>query len=721
MNGGNDARADGRGRIYQASGDQHIIEHHHHGAERSAGEGTFGEWSGLDSVRWPSVGRAPAVLRDRTELMARLRASVAPDVGGQVYVLHGLGGCGKTAVAYTLFQYATSEANRIGLWVNASDTASLRTGMLAVAADRGAGEGELTAARSGLRAAADLVWDHLDHSDRPWLLVLDNADDPAVLRDGGWLRTSPRGTALVTTRQAARHWWPGAELLQVGVLPREDAARVLCDLAPEAGTVEEAAEVAERLGRLPLALTLAGGFLAHQVIDPWTMAQYGANLDGGQGMDPIELLDQGALTAGTGDSRHLVSSTWQFSLNALTAQGLPESVTLLRLLSCWTGDPLPLSLLSGIDMGSELSASRVEVALRGLLDQSLTELVPGKVRCLRAHGVLLDSVSRGIPADQREALAAVAGRQLLAVLPEVPQRGDNDPRTGLLAPHAIALLRRVTEWADVSRQTVEVVTDALLRLAIALHRGGDYAPALTVSTEAVELAKRRLSVDHPALLRFRERMARDLFRLGRFEESEALHREVLADCERVLGPEAPETLTCCLGLARPLYPLKRTSEAVALVRRAVTGRTKTLGLTHPLTLTARSNLLSVQPGPDLEQEVAGGADLVADCRREMGQEHEITLGVELNYAYALFSTGQVNESLPAARGALALFERRYGPEYPLTFNARTLLGRVLHALGETPEAVEHAQAVVAGRRRVLGPKHPWTLSAEQDLARFRRA
>ncbi|WP_030259701.1 tetratricopeptide repeat protein [Streptomyces violens] len=708
MNGGNDARADGRGRVYQASGDQHIIEHHHHASEGGA-------WSGLDSVRWPSVGRAPAVLRDRTELMTRLRASVDSSAGGQVYVLHGLGGCGKTAVAYTLFQYATSEADRIGLWVNASDTASLRTGMLAVAADRGAGEGELTAARSGLRAAADLVWDHLDRSDRPWLLVLDNADDPAVLRDGGWLRTSPRGTVLVTTRQAARHWWPGAELLQVGVLPKADAARVLCDLAPAAGTVEEAEAVAERLGRLPLALTLAGGFLAHQVIDPWTMEEYGRNLDGGPGVDPIDLLDQGAVSAGA-DSRHLVSSTWQFSLNALAAQGLPESVTLLRLLSCWSGDPLPLSSLSGVEVGDELPRGRVEMALRGLLDQSLTELVSGTVRCLRTHGVLLDSVWRGTPPEQRESLAAAAARQLMAALPEVPQRGARDSRASLLVPHAVALLRRVTDRPDSDRAVVEQAADAALRLVITLHRGGDYAPALTLSETAVELGTRRLHVDHPVVLRLRERVGRALFRLGRFEESELAHRQVLADCERVLGPDALDTLVCCLGLVRPLYPLGRSAEGVLLARRAAAGRASLLGPTHPLTLLAKLPLLARGDLPESEW-----ASFVEDCRQELGPDHGITLSAVLDHAYALLSSGQPHEALPVAREAAAELERCCGPDYPLTLNARTTLSRTLHAAGKRMEAIEQMKAVVEARTRVLGPKHPWTLLVQNDLARYRDA
>jgi len=243
MSGAMDGRADAQGRVYQASGDQHIIEHHHHGDPGPDG------WTGIESVRQPTSGRIPVTFRDRTELMERLHGAVAPGRSGQIYVLHGMGGCGKTAVAHSLFQYATDVANRVGLWVNASDRAALRGGMLAVAADRGAEEGELLAARNGLRAAADLVWDRLDESGQPWLLVLDNADDPSILQDG-WLRSSPRGTVVVTTRQSAARWWAHAELHHVGVLPSEAAAQVLCDLAPETGTIEEARTVAVALARL---------------------------------------------------------------------------------------------------------------------------------------------------------------------------------------------------------------------------------------------------------------------------------------------------------------------------------------------------------------------------------------------------------------------------------------------------------------------------------------
>nr|WP_202523666.1 tetratricopeptide repeat protein [Kitasatospora sp. SID7827] len=657
-------------------------------------------------------------MRDRGELLERLRAAVAADTGNEVLVLHGLGGCGKTAVACAVFEHATREHGRLGLWVNASDPASLRAGMLAVAADRGAEDGALTAARNGLRAAADLVWHHLERSDQPWLLVLDDADDPAVLRDGGWLRTSPRGVVLVTTRQAAGHWWPAAELLHVGVLPRAEAAQVLCDLAPGTGSAEDAAAVADRLGRLPLALTLAGGFLAHQVISPWTMEEYGRRLRERQ--DPIELIDRGALAPGH-DTRHLVSGTWQLSLDSLVGQGLPEAVTLLRLLSCWSHDLLPLPLLAHSGPELPLPDDRVETAVRGLLNHSLTELVPGELRCLRTHGVLLDSVARATPADQRDRLAASAAGLLLGSLPARPERGLRDNRLTPLAPHVLALLRRVLSWPETTTATAESAAACALRLATAQHRSGDYASALAAAERAADLAGQRLGADHVLVLRLRQRIGKATDRLGRLEEAAALHRAVLADLERVAGPDDPDTLTSCLHLSRPLTWTGHPAEAVRLMHRAVAGRTARLGQWHPLTLEARACLLELPPGPDLEREAPSGPGLVADCLRELGPDHPVTLAADLNCAGALLGTGRPAQALPSARRALEAHERRFGADYPITLAARSLLSGVLDALGRHREAIGQAEAVLAWRERVLGPDHPWTVGVGEKLARYRRS
>lgn len=701
-----DGRAEDAGRVYQASGDQHISEHHYHG---TAGP----ETSGPDSVRRPAVGRPPVMLRDREEVMARLRDSLAPGRGGEVFVLHGMGGTGKTAVACTIFQIASDELGRVGLWVNASDRASLRAGMLAVAAERGAGDGELLSARNGHRPAADLVWHHLDRSAEPWLLVLDNADDPEVLRDGSWLRTSPRGTVVVTTRRSAPRWWPGAELQHIGVLPREAAAHVLHDLAPQSGSLEQAAEVADRLGRLPLALTLAGGFLAHQIIDPWNLTTYGRRLDEEEGQ--VALIDQGAEALADPDPRHLVGRTWQLTLDSLAARGRPEAVALLRLLARLAPDPLPLSLLNDDGIGAVLPRARCESALRVLIDHSLAELVDVGVRCTRSHGVLLSSVAAATPPAEIAGYDTTAVRLLDAAVPALPDAGPFDPRLALLTPHVLAVLRRANE-PPLAAGVLATAT----RLAVALHRTGDYLTGWETARGAAALAARTLGTEHRLVLAARSRAGRGLFRLGRYPEAEELLRDVRTTQERLFGARDPDTLDTAHGLQMVLGNMPgRRAEAIELLTATVAGREAALGPTHPLTLRSRCSLLATMSAAELATDEAQDLlSLPRECAGHLGADHTITLIARVNHARALRELGRHAEADSAAGAVLADYQRRFGSDYPVVLAAQQLYATTQAAVGRLDSAIELLTDVVERRERALGAGHHFTGHARGVLRRM---
>ncbi|MER7878524.1 tetratricopeptide repeat protein [Streptomyces solisilvae] len=719
-----DGRASGQGRVFQTSGDQHIEEHHHH-----YGAGTGSRLAPQpvgprpphgatvpDSVRVPLVGRAPGILRDRADLMERLRAAVTGP-GGDVHVLHGLGGCGKTAVAHALFTEAVRDHGRVGLWVNASERISLRAGMLAVAGDRGATTGELAAAASGQRAAADLVWHYLDHSAQRWLLVLDNADDPTVLEEGGWLRTSPLGTVLVTTRHATSPLWRGIGSARhpVGVLPEADAAQVLCDLAPDAGTVESAQKVARRLGCLPLALTLAGSHLSHQLLESWSMDEYDRKLS----EDSTALVDQGAAGTGSGQSRHLVGRTWQLSLDALAGQGLPEATTLLRLLSCWAADPVPLSLLMPVARGEvdfghldpPLAADRVEPALRGLLDHSLIGMVEADGRrCVQAHGVLLDSVAAGVPEVQRGVLAEAAGRLLEAALPQEDAVPSKTP-TGweLLAPHVSRLLQTAPG---------ELPAGLAVRIARLMHHAGNFPGALKQARYAAGTAERCLGSDHPVFLTARDAEAWALQYLTHFADAEAVHRQTLAARESVLGPDHPETLRSHLALGLSLNQLGRHEEAVQSVRRAIDGQRRALGADAVETLFSRSMLLEILPELGRSEEFDEAAKVTEDCDRFLPPDHLTTVFAYHGYGEGLRLLGRYAEAEPVARRALEGRTRLQGPEHPLTMAALSLTALVAHGLGRLDEAIAIQQQLLERRERVLGTEHPFTALSRERLTRW---
>ncbi|MEV0494738.1 tetratricopeptide repeat protein [Streptomyces atratus] len=730
-------RASEQGRVYQATRDQYVTEHHHHYAPgepsslfgptmrrtvvrvQSSPEPQF--WPAPDSVRTPLVGRTPAVLRDRTDLMRRLTEATESETGG-VHVLHGLGGCGKTAVAHAVFNLVVRRGQRLGLWVNASERSTLRAGMLAVAADRGAESVELAAAHDGQRASADLVWHYLHHSSQPWVLVLDNADDPAALGEGSWLRPSSQGTVIVTTRQVGSHVWNGAELHSVDVLPVKDAAEVLRDLAPRAGTAAEAETVARRLDCLPLALTLAGSFLSHQLLERWSMNDYRQHLDD----NPTELIDRGAAS---GDSeknaRGLVGRTWEISLTALAGDGSPECLTLLRLLSCWGSDPLPLSLIlpEAVDATNLNSADppllgqRVEVALRGLLNHSMVALVDSEesgeaVRCVKAHGVLLDSVAAAAPDDQRQLLVASAGILLDREAPEKIDGATSVGRVRRLVPHAAKLLRRVQD-TSIAPGVVDVAT----RLAGLVFDSGDYPAALFLAQTASETAEHLLGPDHPATLRARHRAAMALFRLGRFAESEALHRQVLDARERVLGPEDRETLKSRQDIHEPLGQLNRLEECVATLRQTEEIHTRTLGDTHPDTLHVRALLIEyLATSDEVEEFDRIGPTTVSTCEQILGSGSFTTVTARHNFAYGLFRFRRWEQAEAVSRRALSDRRSLHGADHPWTLSAMVLLSWILGERGLLAESISFARQVVAGQERSFGPEHPYLLANRTGLA-----
>ncbi|MGC5000046.1 tetratricopeptide repeat protein [Streptomyces sp. DT195] len=709
MSGDMDGRAQDNGRVYQTTSDQHITEHHHYGGYGPAAVG------GPDSVRRPAVGHTPVALRDRSEVLARLREGLTSGRGAEVYVLHGMGGCGKTAVAQAFFDIATVEYRRVGLWVNAADRASLRAGMLAAAADRGARDSELLAAHQGHRPAADLVWHHLDQSPEPWFLVLDNADDPAILRDGSWLRGSPRGTVLVTTRRAAARWWPGAELQHIGVLPREDAARVLCDLAPRSGTMEQAAEVAERLGRLPLALTLAGGFLAHQVINPWTMDLYGRRLEEDEA---VELIDQGADVLTEEDPRHLVGRTWQLTLDSFEERGLPQAVSLLRLLARLAPEPLPLSVLNRPEIAAVLPLARTETALTALLDHSLTQLVDlGDLWCAHSHGVLLDTVAAATPPADLPLLNATAVRLLDAAVPAIPAAGPYDPRLRLLAPHVLALLRRTAEPTDPAG-----ALDVATRLATALHRTGDYLSAWETASAAAALAARALGEEHRLVLAAYARTGRSLFRLGRYEEAEPLLHRVRSTQSRLFGADDPDTLDTGQGLQLVLGNNGKREEAVVLLRSVVAARQAVLGPWHPATLRSRVSLLAMLTAGEIATEAEADETFLSlpqTCTSHLGPDHAVTLSARHNHARAQFVLGHYQVADDEIRQVVEDYRRVLGPAYPAVLAARQLHAQTQAALGQADAGVELMAEVVAGRERSLGAEHHFTVVSRNLLEELR--
>ena len=158
-------------------------------------------------------------LRGRDGLLAELAGDSA-----RVRVLHGLGGCGKTRLALEATVRAQQHGTEVW-WVSAAQPDVLAAGMRALGRRLGMTDAELEHGD-----VADVIWQRLADRREPWLLVIDNADDPQVLAGAGacvaegrgWLRPDDRGGRDGPGHQPGRQ--PGVLGVMVPDAPSEDAA-----------------------------------------------------------------------------------------------------------------------------------------------------------------------------------------------------------------------------------------------------------------------------------------------------------------------------------------------------------------------------------------------------------------------------------------------------------------------------------------------------------------
>lgn len=661
-------------------------------------------------------------------------------------------------MARWLFDQAASSL--VTLWVDASTEVQLRDGMLAVAADRGASPGEVRAAQEGRRAAADLVWQRLDASPEPWLLVLDNADDPRSLRDG-WLRASARGTVLVTSRQAVDPAWTsaGARMHRVDVLPAVEAARLLHDLAPGDHQPEATLRLAQRLGFHPLALTLAGGFLSQQLLESWTIEEYLERL----GEDPVALLDRGAgLESG---ARERLSRTWQLSLDALSQRGLPEAMAVLRLLACLGHAPVPVGLLAPsavLAVGVPgLAAERVEAGLRGLLSASLVDLieVPGyaggrPVRCVTAHGLLMESVAAGVPPEQRTVLYTAAAK---LVNKAVLREGDAG-QVRLLEPHLLTLLktsitsgevldaaRRVRDGHDTAGRWVDALpfaadvanansregkardTDAiadLIALGKIIHMTGDFAGAVPVVGEAVDAATAWAEESPLLLAQARFQAAMLCGKRGQYADSLRFARQAHEIRQRILGPTHAHTAETIYLQVENHFHLGQFGVAVRLARQLVdllpnlhgdrSGEVAAISLLDSAVAMREALFATRSSQAVMDDEVrALSWDQVWEQSQEalrayiayFGPSHLLTASARHNFAVVSWEHGDREAAVGEIRRVLDLRRAELGEEHPFSIHATADLARMIGLRGDTEEAANLAAKAYANALRILGPEH----------------
>ncbi|KAK8084484.1 hypothetical protein PG997_005755 [Apiospora hydei] len=185
----------------------------------------------------------------------------------RVGVLSGMPGLGKTETAIE-YVYSRQHEFDCVFWIRAEDTGKLETDIAQIAARLGINDASEPQSKAINRSLA-LGWltnpfkiEHRGTSTRrapaSWLMVFDNADDPNIISP--YKDIANCGAVLITSRDplAKSSFSSSAVDVELNLFDNRDAGKFLQRITRVRDHDEEAQQIGDRLGGLPIGIAQMG-------------------------------------------------------------------------------------------------------------------------------------------------------------------------------------------------------------------------------------------------------------------------------------------------------------------------------------------------------------------------------------------------------------------------------------------------------------------------------
>jgi len=411
----------------------------------------------------------------REKLLSDLRAALASN--GRV-ALFGLGGIGKTQLALRYIDQNKSDYEIIW-WVKSGEPTTLASDYAELADKLNLPKRE----DADQKAIIEAVRNYLSQKG-DWLLVFDNAEEPASVRK--YLPQVDSGHVIITSRDS-RDWKSTANPLEVTKFDRKgESIKFLLERTGQ-NDVTAADRLADALGDLPLGLEQAGAYIRST---GESLSRYLELFQERQ----LEILEK---FGPIGDEYPAtVATTWDLSFQKASEE-VPASADLLNLCAYLAPDDIPKSLLTnGAEHLPEPLASAVtdEMALNdafAALKRYSLLTVAGDF--LSVHR-LVQAVARDRLSDEeRKRLAEAAVRLVNKVFPYESYDVRTWAKCSVLLPQALAAAGNA-EGLEVAP---EATSHLLNQVGVYLSGRAEFNEAKSAYERALKIDEKALGPDHP--------------------------------------------------------------------------------------------------------------------------------------------------------------------------------------------------------------------------------
>jgi tetratricopeptide (TPR) repeat protein len=517
---------------------------------------------------------------------------------------------------------------------------------------------------------------------------------------------------------------------------------------------EAAAQVAQLLGDLPLAVEQASAWLETT----------------GMPVTEYVLLLENQLAQWLGENLPVdyplsAAATWLVSIERL-ARRWPAAVRLLELCSCFSPEPISMRLLYSEGTIKHLLQYDPALQERMLLARIIREIgryalakVDQGRSSIQVHR-LVQAVIRDTMSDEKHQETEhevhrilVSGRPTTGNTDDPdnwasyrdiwPHLGPSNANTCVEEPVRELLVERVRylwlrgEYDDalITARRLEAFwledrgpNDRQLlylqfHIANVLRSQGDYVAALELDQQVLarQEAKPNGDEDVHALMTSGS-LAADLGATGDHVESLRRAQDTYGRFRNLFGEDYPYTLFAATNLSDALRLSGDCFGARDMDAETLQFRRSVLGEVHPLTLNSAANLArDLREAGNFRESTSLLRTTLEQYQETLFAEHPETLRTASSLAVSLRKQGAHEEARQLSSATLEKYRQVYRPDYPDALACMTNLASDLSALGEAEQALELADETMAAYLSSRGPDHQYTLVCANNRAIYLRS
>ncbi|GAA3979296.1 FxSxx-COOH system tetratricopeptide repeat protein [Thermobifida alba] len=686
-----------------------------------------------------------ALFTGRDDLLLRLRERLrsSTEQGWMTpSVLKGMPGIGKTQLA-TEYLYRFRDEYDLVWWVRAGQTSQINQAYTLLAQELGVFRSD-TSINSTIHTVREAL--RRGNPRARWLLIFDDVRQPDDIKR--YLPVDGDGHVIVTSRNLT---WPEGgyyNTLTVDVFSLRESVALLRRCGLEDFTESEAAELAEELGHMPIALRQAAAWMNDSAT---SVAEYLASYRGKR----AELLPMFA--PADPDYPETVITALNVSLDRL-AMTNPAALQLLQVCAFFSTAPIPRFLFRQVQ--NVEAPADLEDALRdpNKLNRAFSDigryglaLLNHRNRTFQLHRLTQRALRFPLSNEEQERLRHCAHLLLAKSDPQDTSSAGARARYAQLFPHvweteawdctdpwARSLViqeiyvtdlngehedsKRIAEaalrvWREKLGENAPETLRAELRLVRALRNLGERQPAYELCERVLSTLIEQHGPDSEETLRAGTEFIRDLRYAGRFRESVELARDVRDRYRRLLGPDDPEALTAAHNYAYALLLAGHHREAAALFWEVYQSNEMILGPNSPATLAAVDGYAdALMESGDYFRALRYQRENTERIRSLFGINHRGTLNNMAALAVMLRRTGNLDEAVDVSGTVWREASDRFGEESPIAVVAAANHAAALRSVNRYNEALDLVEKASRRYTELLGENHPHVAAVNVNRA-----